>query len=314
MKNIGLVLGSGGARGWAHIGVVDALREAGVRIGCVAGTSMGSLVGAAFAVNRTDALKNVALELDWKKVLYYFLEVTFPRSGLIDGTKIAEFVRRHITDVRIESLRVPFSAVATDVMTGREMVIRSGSLIDSVRASISVPGIFTPVLREKTVLVDGGLVNPVPVSVARAMGAEFVIAVDINHGSLSERAPRAPRKPAAPPKRSRAEELKHLLLQKLNQRIDTFDLSMLTSARRWFVKDGLPNVFDVLGNSIRIMEAQITETRLKMESPDLLIRPSLQHISFMDFHRADEAIRAGYSAAKAQLGLLPAGVRESLRG
>ena len=178
-KNIGLALGSGSARGWAHIGVIRALAEAGIEIKYVAGTSIGSLVGAAFALNKTDVLEDFARQLDWKQIVS-FMDVTFPRSGLIDGEKVTDFFRSHVQEINIEELSLPYCAVATELTTGREVVLNGGDLIDAIRASISVPGIFTPVKKNDGFLIDGGLVNPVPVSVVRNMGADYVIAIDLN--------------------------------------------------------------------------------------------------------------------------------------
>lgn len=306
MRKIGLALGSGGARGWAHIGVIDALEEAGIPIQCIAGTSMGSLVGGAYASGRIRPLKEVVLQLDWKQAIYYFLEVTFPRSGLIDGLKIAAFVRQHVGKTSVESLPIPFATVATNILTGQEIVIDEGDLIDAIRASISIPGIFTPVSRGGAILVDGGLVDPVPVRIARRLGAHAVIAVDLNYGSVGDPARRRARAPARPAvvKRKLPPKAGHSwqeLLQRIGARIDDFDFSMLTPARKWISRDDRPNVFDVLGNSIRIMETQITEVRLKLDPPDVLIRPEVGHLNFMEFHRADEIIRAGYTATRQRM-------------
>ena len=311
MKKIGLALGSGGARGWAHIGVFDALEEAGISIQCVAGTSMGALVGGAFASGRIQPLKEVVLRLNWKQALYYFLEVTFPRSGLIDGTKIAAFVRQHVGKAQLEALPMPFATVATNILTGQEVVIDEGDMIEAIRASISIPGILTPVSRDGAILVDGGLVDPVPVHVARRLGADFVIAVDLNCGVISNTARSrtrgsgrltAARKKKAPQGIHKLQDL----LQKISERIDELDLSMLTPVRRWITRDDKPNMFDVLGNSIRIMETQITEVRLRLDPPNVLIRPAVGHINFMEYHRADEMIQAGYVAAKARMGEIKA--------
>jgi len=303
LKKIGLALGSGGARGWAHIGVIEALEEAGYEIGWVAGTSMGSLVGGAYASGRLESLKQIVLRLDWKQVFYYFFEVTFPRSGLIDGTKIAGFVREHLGDVDIADLSMPFRAVATDVMTGREVVLSQGDLIDVIRASISIPGIFTPVARDGRTLVDGGLVNPVPVDIARSMGAPFVVAVDVNHGRLSGRASgdgarrnAARLLPKIAPRGARKDDSR--FVKELNRRIEAFDESVLAPVRKWVLKEGMPNVFDVLGNSIRIMEAQIADARLRIDAPDMLVRPVVGDLNVMEFHRAGEAIEAGYKATR----------------
>ena len=163
-KKVGLALGSGSARGWTHIGVIRALAEAGIRIHCVAGTSIGAVVGAVFASGKLDTFEEIVIGFDWKQIARFF-DVVFPKSGLIDGKKVADFVRGHVRGENIEDLPIPFSAVATDLATGREVIIQDGDLIEAIRASISVPGIFTPVRREGSILADGRLVNPVPVTV-----------------------------------------------------------------------------------------------------------------------------------------------------
>jgi len=185
-KNIGLALGSGSARGWAHIGVIRALADAGIEVKCIAGTSIGSLVGAAFALNKIDVLEAFARQLDWKQIVF-FLDVAFPRSGLIDGEKITDFLCGYVQEINIEELPLRCCAVATVLTTGREVILNKGNLIETIRASISVPGIFTPVKKNGSFLVDGGLVNPVPVSAARNMGADYVIAVDLNHDIFDKR-------------------------------------------------------------------------------------------------------------------------------
>lgn len=183
---IGLALGSGSARGLAHIGVLRALKEANIEVDLVAGTSMGAVIGAVFASDKIDGLSARLCNLDWPGIVA-LLDPVFPRSGLIDGQRVAEFVRAHVPSAHIEGLLLPFAAVATDLMTGEEVVATTGDLTEAVRASIAVPGIVTPVRSNGRILVDGGLVNPVPVSVARAMGADLVIAVDLNHDIVAGR-------------------------------------------------------------------------------------------------------------------------------
>ena len=299
---VGLALGSGSSRGWAHIGVIKALTEAGIRVDYVAGTSIGAVVGAAYASGRIDSLKNVVLQLDWKKITF-LLDVVFPKSGLIDGNKIAEFIRSNVGERNIEDLPLPFCAVSTDLATGNEVIIQDGDIIEAVRASISVPGIFTPVRKDDMTLVDGGLVNPVPVSVVREMGADLVIAVDLNHDIVGKkgisRTP-IPNSGALGPgigisqgltKRSR-------ILDSLNKRLETLDLTALTQIKQWMSRDPVPNIFEVIMSSINIMETQITATRLKADRPDLLIQPHLGHIRFLEFNKAQEAIDEGYREAK----------------
>ena len=176
---MGIALGSGSARGWSHIGVIRSLLEAGIPIDYTCGASIGALVAGSFAAGFLDPLDRWVRKLSWSHIIG-FMDVMIPRSGLVEGEKISGYLRGILSDPRIEELPVPFSAVATDLKTGKEVWIREGSLIDAVRASISLPGIFTPYGRNGQWLVDGGLVNPVPVSPCRAMGADIVIAVNLN--------------------------------------------------------------------------------------------------------------------------------------
>jgi len=309
-----LVLGSGGARGWAHIGVIRALEERGIHPDIVVGTSIGALVGGIYAAGGLPYLHQAALKLDWKKVFYHFFEVSFPRSGLLDGSRIEESVSTYVRRGDIESLPLTFMCVATDIMTGNEVVISRGDLIRGIRASISVPGMFTPVKWDAKILVDGGLVNPLPVSVARRAGAERVIAVELMMPSLRHRL--AP-KPSAARGRSKkkarvplsiksnnkaALRLAEAIIGRLNKTFavrETFDPSGMGHGRPR--REVVPNIFEVLGRSFRIIEAQVTLNRLKTDPPDILIQPETGDLGFMDYHRAEETITTGYNAARAAL-------------
>jgi NTE family protein len=290
---IGVALGSGSARGLAHIGVLRALREHGFRIGWVAGTSIGALVGAVLAADRLEELESSYLGFDWRDVAA-LLDVVFPRSGLIDGRKVAEFVRAHLHTDLIEHLQLPFAAVATDVYTGEEVVIDHGDVIDAVRASIAVPGIFTPVRRAGRLLVDGGLVNPVPVSVVRAMGAPRVIAVDLNEHVVQTRLVKT-RRPR--PAQDKAGEF----LGRLFQALGGEQAEALRQFRRWTEQADTPGIFELLLSAYNIMEAQITRMRLQASPPDLVIRPRVAEFRFLDYHRAGEIIGRGYEAARGVL-------------
>ncbi len=299
---LGLALGSGSARGWAHIGVIRALIEAGIRIDYVAGTSIGAVVGAIYASGNIEALEEIVLQLDWKQIAS-FLDVVFPKSGLIDGNRISEFIRTHVGAKNIEDLSLPFCAVSTDLITGNEVVIRDGDIIEAVRASISVPGIFTPVRKSDMILVDGGLVNPVPVSVVREMGADLVIAVDLNHDIVEKKGISRTRIPnsgvlASGIGTSQGFAKRTKILDALNKRLETLDIPALTHIRQWMSRDPVPNIFEVIISSINIMQAQITATKLKTDRPDLLIQPHLGHIRFLEFNKAWEAIAEGYREAK----------------
>ncbi len=310
-----LVLGSGGARGWAHIGVIRALEERGIHPDIVVGTSIGALVGGIYAAGGLPYLHQAALKLDWKKVFYHFFEVSLPRSGLLDGSRIEEFVSTYVRRGDIESLPLTFMCVATDIMTGNEVVIARGDLIRGIRASISVPGMFTPVRWDAKILVDGGLVNPLPVSVARRAGAERVIAVELMMASLRHRlAPKPSAARGGSKKKARvplsiksnnkaALRLAEAIIRRLNKTFAVRETSSLLGMgrgrpRREAIK---PNIFEVLGRSFRIIEAQVTLNRLKTDPPDILIQPETGDLGFMDYHRAEEAIATGYNAARAAL-------------
>lgn len=290
---VGLALGSGSARGLAHIGVLRAIREAGIEVDVMAGTSMGALIGAVFAAGGLDSLTAKFLGLDWK-YLVSLLDPVFPRSGLIDGRKIADFVRTLVPDTAIEDLNIPFAAVATDLASGREVVIDHGDLTEAVRASIAVPGVFTPVRRDGHILVDGGLVDPVPVSVARRMGADLVIAVDLNHDIVAGRSVRV-----APPDNGNGNgQMLTRLLESLPGAKNALSQSpLLAQFSAWLKKDTLPGIFEVLLASLYIMQARITQSTLRHDRPDLLIRPPLGAVRFMDFGRAEEIIEIGYRCA-----------------
>jgi len=260
------------------------------------------LVGAAFALNKMDVLEAFARQLDWKQIVF-FLDVTFPRSGLIDGGKITDFFRSHVREMNIEELPLRYCAVATDLTTGREVVLNEGDLIEAIRASISVPGIFTPVKKNGGFLVDGGLVNPVPVSAARNMGADYVIAVDLNADIIDKRSANgiAPVDPSSEYVVDQPPPQKWRIAQELTNRLNEFSSPALSQVRLWLHRDPVPNIFEVLTTSINIIEAQITAARLVTDPPDLLIQPKLGHIRFLEFHRAQEAIDEGYREATTQL-------------
>ena len=308
-QSVGLALGGGSARGWAHIGVIRALTEAGIKIDYIAGTSIGSLVGSVFAAGNIKDLEEVAVQLDWKQIAYLF-DVVLPKSGLIDGKKVAKFVHNHLREMNIEELSIPFCAVSTDLYTGDEVVIRKGNIIEAVRASISIPGVFTPVRNNGRILVDGGLVNPVPVSVVREMGADYVIAVDLSHGIVGRNI--SPQNTASELCISHSEKnnqqptgKKNRILEALNNKLAAIDFSALSWIKQSSDVEPLPSIFDVITSSINIMEAQITATRLKADRPDFLIQPNLSHIKFLEFNRAGEAIEEGYDETKRRLATLP---------
>jgi NTE family protein len=315
-------LGSGSARGLAHLGVVRALNEAGLPLHCIVGTSMGALVGAVCAAGQLQQLTSTFQAFDWRKTLSFF-DVVLPRSGLLDGARVGELVREHVGSATIESLPIAYAAVSTDLVTGQEILIRQGDVIDAVRASISVPGIFTPVRRNGSILVDGGLVNPVPVSAARALGAEVVIAVDLNHqivGGKNFKSLQAQRTPSTEMDQTTTPiTLSDAAPWLAGYRRAMQDLKTRLQGSEWARglalaqgvappshQEPMPSIFEVLLASINVMETRITQTRLALEPPEVLIQPPLGHIRFLEFARADELIQIGYDAARQALATSPA--------
>lgn len=300
---VGIALGSGGARGWSHIGVLEVLEEAGVKISCVAGTSMGSLVGAIYAGGGLSTLRDLAEDFDWKQVLYYFSDVTFPRSGLIDGSKLAIFLSEHISIADISKLNIPFAAVATDVYTGKPYTFTQGNVLTAVRSSVSVPGMFTPISHGSRLLVDGGLVDPVPVRAARELGAEFVIAVDLNQGRVARSKPGPHEHENQENASSSVDALRKRIIEPMKKRVAGLSIATVPAVKKWLHSESefLPSIFDVLGDSLRIMEAQISAVRLNIDKPDLVLEPEVGQLNMMDFAQAALAIEEGRIATRALL-------------
>jgi NTE family protein len=276
-------LGSGSARGWAHIGVIRELEQAGVRPDFICGTSIGALVGAAYAAGELDGLEQWVLSLGRMDVASYF-DISLS-GGLVKGDRLARYVRQRFADQAIEQLPIPFAAVATSLQTGREIWLRRGSTFDAVRASIAVPGLFAPVVHEGLVLVDGGLVNPIPVSLARGMGADVLIAVDLGSDILGRRMRTDLSSETSP-----AEVIDWI--GKLQEMLH------IPGQTHPCEEPMMPSIVDVLASSIDIMQVRIARSRLAGEPPDLLIAPRLSHLRLLDFHRAKEAIEEGHRAVE----------------
>ncbi|SDC41763.1 patatin-like phospholipase family protein [Paraburkholderia lycopersici] len=329
-RRVGLVLGGGAARGWAHIGAIRALEEAGIKPDVVCGTSIGALVGAVYANGDLDWLEDWVGKLTWQTVVR-LLDLRFS-GGLLGGRKVIDLFAHQFNGRSIDDLRLPFTAVATELDTGREVWLSEGGVVDAVRASIAIPGIFTPIWHDGVWLVDGGLSNPVPVSAARAMRADTVIAIDLNHDILNGRdlggaidtMPRelpleanevSPADPAA--SSANGAPAPEPLLRRNGKRFP-----------RWLQPAGpgaaggqdvrvapppsrrVPSVLSSVAQSIDIMQVRITRSRLAGEPADVLIQPRLGGMGIFDFHRAAPAVEEGRAAVqymlpaiKAQLGL-----------
>lgn len=292
---IGLALGSGSARGWAHIGVIQTLKQAGVEPDIICGTSIGALVGAACAAGELDRFEEWVSGLGVTDVLS-FMDVGLA-GGMLKGERLMAFFRKNFIDRPIEELNLPFAAVATALESGNEVWLRSGSTIDAVRASLALPGLFSPVWHDNRLLVDGGLVNPVPVSLARAMGADLVIAVDLNSDILGRHLVRAAQ--AAP--RNSSNEWLRRLQDNLGSLWPTTQPENTQPP-----EGGIPSMLNVVASSLNIMQVRITRSRMAGEPPDIIISPRLAHLGLLDFHQAKTAIDAGRNATQASIHALTA--------
>jgi len=275
---IGLALGAGAARGWAHIGVIRALERAGIAPQVVCGTSIGALVGAAYAAGRIADLDAWVQGLKWASVVDL---VDWRMSGgLMQGSKLVEFFRARFEDRGIEHLAKPFGCVATELTTGREVWLQHGPVIDAVRASIALPGLLTPVVHDDRLLIDGGLVDPVPVTLCRALGAEIVVAVDLNWDLVGRRA-KVPDAETAVASHGTGAWIEAVF--------DRFRQRTVSATE-------IPSLLDVLTTSLNIMQVRITQSRLAGEPADVLVRPRLSGIAAMDFHRGGIAAAEGERA------------------
>lgn len=301
---IGIALGSGSARGWSHIGVLRALARMGIEPDVVAGTSIGALVGACYAADKLDELESWVTGLGWRDVVS-LLDVKL-NGGLIQGRKVFQFFEQHMPQLTFEQLPKPFAAVATDMQTGREIWLQHGHLAEAVRASISIPGLFTP-YRAKSgrYFVDGGLVNPVPVTLCRAMGAELVIAVNLN-AEIVGRHLRNSRKTSTEFSEHHADNLPYEEPSHEQQEMRKAEGDFLRRISQLFVdsagnvaeEDVLPSpgMMEVIASSINIMQDRVTRSRMAGDPADLVLTPRLSHLGLMEFYRAAEAIAEGEQA------------------
>jgi NTE family protein len=257
---IGFALGSGSARGWAHIGVIRALDARGVKPDVICGSSIGALVAAAYASGQLDKLEKWCTGLAWTTVVR-LMDLSWS-GGLIRGARVFNLFRAILDDVDIDQLPLPYGAVATELGSGRELWLRHGKMLDAVRASCAMPGIFRPALRDGELLVDGGLVNPVPVSMCRALGADIVIAVDLSWGKLGVYRQRTARA-------AKADEPVRM-----------------------------PSILEVFTTSLDIVEMKVARSRLSGDPADVLLTPLLPGFRTLDFHRSKEAIEEGRAAVE----------------
>lgn len=287
---IGLALGGGAARGWAHIGVLRALIAAGLQPDIIAGTSIGAVAGACFAAGELDALESFARDLTRRRVFGY-LDFNLAGTGLINGQRLADRLDRHFGERCIEDLPVRFAAVATEIGTGHEVWLSRGRLVEAVRASYALPGIFRPVKINGRWLFDGALVNPIPVSVCRALGARYVIAVNLNfdtcsRGTVLQTFDTASGKPIVPPP----------------PEIPTrFTVRKLLHRQFFGTGENVPGISTVMLDAFNIVQDRIARSRLAGDPPDIMINCHLGDVGLFEFHRADELIARGQAAVQREL-------------
>lgn len=302
---IGIALGSGAARGWSHIGVLQALAEHGIEPQIVAGTSIGALVGAAYVSGHLGALEEWATNLR-RRGFFRLIDIRMPGRGLVQGGRLMEQLSRYIPDVEIADLPKPFGAVATDLATGREVWLRDGHLLHAVRASIAVPGLFTPLLQGDRWLVDGGMVNPVPVSLCRALGAQLVIGVNPFGDRMARFTARngLELEPLAALEPELEAALRSHRPERPERRKRTGRLRLRRDARREEgeeAPDKGPGMLEVMIGALNIMQDRITRSRMAGDPPDVLLAPRISHISLLEFDRAEEAIAEGRACVQRML-------------
>jgi NTE family protein len=295
---IGLALGGGSARGWAHIGVLRALNAAGIYPDIIAGTSIGAVVGGCYVAGQLGALEQFARELTRRKVLG-FLDINFSGSGLINGQRLCDILEDTLKGVSIEDLSKRYVAVATEIGTGHEIWLSRGKLVDAMRASYALPGIFRPVAINGRWLFDGALVNPIPVSVCRALGARYVIAVNLAADTFGgtvvahmETAPQQQYQPgpaAEPGPQSGVIARNGRAMKKLLQ-------------RQFFGRtDNGPGISRVMMEAFNIVQDRISRSRLAGDPPDIIIQPRLPAFGLFDFHRAEALIECGITATNREI-------------
>jgi NTE family protein len=289
--SIGLALGGGAARGFAHVGILQTLHAHGIKPDVITGTSMGAVVGGCYAAGHLQSFSEWAFTLTRKSILQY-LDVSLSGSGLIGGMRLARHLEQTLGRTKIESLATRFAAIATEIDTGHEVWLTRGRLVEALRASYSLPGVFAPVPIGKRWLVDGALVNPMPVSAARALDSRMVIAVNLNadllgrggtiasHGFDEDESPDEP-------------TVEFHWRERIG--IERF------VKRQVFGGAGRPGLATVMIEAYNVMQDRITRARLGGDPPDILISPRLGNIGWFDFHRADEAMRIGAEAAERTL-------------
>jgi NTE family protein len=300
--SVGIALGSGAARGWAHIGVLRSLERLGIKPEVVCGTSVGALIGGVYLGGRLDELEEWARQLN-KLRLSRLFDLQLGHGGLIAGRRIIEVLHPELRDRVIEHLPRRFACVTTELGTGHEIWLQEGNLVDALRASCALPGLLPPVRIDGRWLIDGALVNPVPVSVCRALGARLVIAVNLNSDAFGK----SGADPAGENNRDSADE--QAIVSGLRGLPGAALIRQLFSRR-----NDAPSILSVMANSLNIVQDRLTRSRLASDPPDVTVAPRLAEIGLLRFDRAAESITAGEQAVKEAEPILRDAIRRLTRG
>lgn len=286
---IGLALGSGSARGWAHIGVIKALSDQDIIPDIICGTSIGALVGASYAFNNLEKLETWVCALTKLETAKFF-EINPSLKGFVNTERLHNFLNEYVASdsEQIESCSKKYAAVSTDLESGREFWLTEGSVLKAVRSSISLPGLFPTTKNNGKWLIDGGLVNPVPVSVCRALGADIVIAVNLNGDIVGKHF----HKPTKNTKKDNG------FVDKISDKVADYTTSLFSEKK---LKDQPPSFYEAIAGSINITQDRITKSRMAGDPPDILLNPKLSHIGLLEFYRAEEAILEGEQSVKRML-------------
>ncbi len=294
---LGLALGGGVARGWAHIGALRALIEAGIKPDIIAGTSIGALVGGVYLAGKLDVLEKWARALNRRRMMSY-MDVSWGGSGFMRGERLGRVLRHYMAETRIEDLDRKFAAVTCDLRTGYEVWLQRGEIVPAIRASYALPGAFEPIKIDGRYMIDGALVNPVPVSACRAMGAHMVIAVSLNGDAFgpigSSHELEIEDDDVADPFELAAQSLNKLRPDRLLLQ------SMVGDA-----KSGKgPKIGSVMMGTLNIVMDRISRSRLAGDPPDVFVAPRIGHIGMLEFTKADELIERGYRAMQHEIPLI----------
>jgi NTE family protein len=287
-NRIGLALGSGSSRGWAHIGVIRALSEVGIEPDIVCGCSVGALVGASYSAGMLDRLEQWVTSLT-KLEFARFFELNLSLTGFIDTERLHTFLAGYVCGEGdcIENLAKTYAAVSTELETGREIWFTRGPVLEAVRASISIPGLFPPLFHEGKWLVDGGLVNPVPVSLCRSLGADIVIAVNLNGDTVSKH-----------PKQKDEPADGESIVDRVAKTFKSYSTTLFPGTKP---EHAPPALIDAIALSLNIMQDRVTRSRMAGDPPDIHLTPKLSHIGLLEAYRGEEAIQEGRDCVRRML-------------